>query len=103
VSWQHRYRLEERFVSGGFKVRFRYFLATKVALTKPTLEKNTLYLSIYNEIFVNNKNTFFDRDRIYGELGYVVNKNIKVELGYMNQLFNKGIRDQVNIIGVVNF
>lgn len=103
VSWQHRYRLEERFTASGFKVRFRYFLAAKVALNKPTLEKNTFYISAYNEIFINNKETFFDRNRIYGGFGYVVNKNVKLELGYMNQLFNVGSRDQVNVIGVVNF
>mgnify|MGYP006084491625 FL=1 len=103
VSWQHRYRLEERFTASGFKVRFRYFLAAKVALNKPTLEKNTFYISAYNEIFINNKETFFDRNRIYGGFGYVVNKNVKLELGYMNQLFSVGSRDQVNVIGVVNF
>ncbi len=103
VSWQHRYRLEERFVESGFKLRFRYFLAAKVALNKPTLEKNTIYLSAYNEVFINNKNTFFDRNRMYGGLGYVLNKNVKLELGYMNQLFNVGSRDQINIFGVVNF
>lgn len=84
-------------------MRFRYFLAAKVALNKPTLEKNTFYISAYNEIFINNKETFFDRNRIYGGFGYVVNKNVKLELGYMNQLFNVGSRDQVNVIGVVNF
>ena len=103
VKWQHRYRLEERFVSSGFKLRFRYFLAAKVALNKPKLEKNTIYLSAYNEVFINNKNTFFDRNRMYGGLGYVLNKNVKLELGYMNQLFNVGSRDQINIFGVVNF
>ena len=84
-------------------MRFRYFLAAKVVLNKPTLEKNTFYISAYNEIFINNKETFFDRNRIYGGFGYVVNKNVKLELGYMNQLFNVGSRDQVNVIGVVNF
>ena len=103
ISWQHRYRLEERFTSNGFKVRFRYFLSANIALNKPKLEDKTFYLSAYNEIFINNKETFFDRNRIYGGLGYIINKNIKVELGYMNQLFNKGSRDQVNIIGLVNF
>ncbi|MEN8928272.1 MAG: DUF2490 domain-containing protein [Flavobacteriales bacterium] len=103
VSWQHRYRIEERFLESGFKMRFRYFLSGNIALNKPKLGNKTFYLSAYNEIFVNNKETFFDRNRIYGGVGYIVNKNIKIELGYMNQIFNRGSRDQLNVIGFINF
>ena len=32
-----------------------------------------------------------------------INKNIKLEVGYMNQFFEKYSRDQLNIITFVNF
>ena len=98
---QHRYRIEERFVEDDFRVRFRYFLATNVALTNDKLIPKTLYASAYNEIFINAENTLFDRNRIYGGLGYKFSDNLKTEVGYMNQRFNAGNRDQVNLI--VNF
>ena len=98
VSLVHRYRLEERFVAADFKVRFRYFLATNVALSKPKLEPKTVYLSVYNEIFINSENTLFDRNRLYGGLGYKITKDLKTEVGYMNQRFASGSRDQVNLI-----
>ncbi len=103
VSLQHRYRFEQRFLENDFKLRFRYFLSVNIAITKPTIEKNTLYLSAYNEIFVQSKENLYDRNRLYAGLGYAINKDFRIELGYMNQLFNQGSRDQINIIGLINF
>ncbi len=54
-----------------------------------------MYLSAYNEIFINTKTQLFDRNRIYSGLGYRINKNIRIEAGYMNQLFLNGSRDQL--------
>jgi len=103
VSLQHRYRFEQRFVAGDFKTRLRYFLSMNVPLTKKEITDNTLYLSAYNEIFINPKNSVFDRNRLYGALGYKFNKQVKVELGYMNQFFQHGGRDQINMNTFVNF
>ncbi|MBT8327464.1 MAG: DUF2490 domain-containing protein [Bacteroidia bacterium] len=102
-SLQHRYRIEERFVEENFKVRFRYFLSTNVALTNKKLVPKTVYLSAYNEVFINSQNQLFDRNRIYGGLGYKVTDNLKFEVGYMNQRFFKGSRDQVNLIANFKF
>jgi len=101
VKLNHRYRFEQRFVESDYKMRFRYFLGVNVPLTHKT-EKN-YYLSAYNEIFINSKSAVFDRDRLYGGFGYHLNKNTRLELGYMNQFFENGKRDQINIIAFVNF
>lgn len=103
VSLQHRYRFEQRFLENDFKLRFRYFISVNVALSKPKIEKNTFYLSAYNEVFIQSKENLYDRNRVYAGLGYAINKDFRIELGYMNQLFNKGSRDQINIIGIINF
>jgi len=103
TSISHRYRLEERFVGEDFKMRFRYFLAAKFALNNTELIDRTVYLALYNELFVNSVSTFFDRNRLYGGLGYKLNKNIRFELGYMNQYFNIDGRDQINIATFINY
>ncbi|WP_121068139.1 DUF2490 domain-containing protein [Maribacter vaceletii] len=100
VGVSHRYRFEQRFVANDFKMRFRYFLAINVPLSK---EKDTYYFSAYNEIFLNTKTSIFDRNRLYAGLGYKINKNIRLEAGYMNQFFETTSRDQFNIISFVNF
>ena len=103
INLQHRYRFEQRFIEEDFKLRFRYFLALNFALNKKQLEDKTIYLSAYNEIFLNSQNKVFDRNRLYGGLGYRLNKNIRFEAGYMNQFFDNGNRDQINLITFFNF
>tara|TARA_R110002073_G_scaffold296322_1_gene462308 strand:- start:18662 stop:19303 length:642 start_codon:yes stop_codon:yes gene_type:complete len=98
VTLQHRYRFEQRFVEDNFKTRFRYFLGLNVPF-----KDSKYYLSAYNEIFLNGESNVFDRNRIYAGLGYKVSKGVKIELGYMNQVFETSSRDQINIITFVNF
>ena len=93
----HRYRMEERFLPDDFQLRLRYFLGINIPLNKRKLEKNSIYLSTYNEIFVNTKNTLFDRNRIYAGLGFVINKNCKVETAIMAQKTNQINRNQFQI------
>ncbi len=104
VGLQHRYRFEQRWIENrDFKLRFRYFLSINMALSNPRMEDKTFYLSAYNEIFINNQNVLFDRNRLYGGLGYRLSRLVRFELGYMNQFLNNGGRDQVNVITFLNF
>lgn len=101
---QHRYRFEQRFVEDqDLKLRFRYFLALKVPFNNADLEDKTWYASAYNEIFINHKQVLFDRNRLYGGIGYKLNSNVKLELGYMNQFLNNQNRDQLNLVALVSF
>jgi hypothetical protein len=103
VSIQNRYRFEQRWVEGDFRARFRYFLSFNVLLNNAEMIDRTVYLSSYNEIFLNSKRTVFDRNRLYGGLGYKLNDMFRFEAGYMNQFFNYGNRDQINLITFINF
>jgi len=103
VKLSHRYRFEQRFVESDFKMRFRYFLGLNIPLQHKEDGKNPLYISAYNEIFLNTESSVFDRNRVYGGLGYKFSENLKLELGYMNQFFENSGRDQINIIAFVNF
>ncbi len=103
VGISHRYRFEQRFVEDDFKMRLRYFLGINIPLQYKEDGKNPLYLSMYNEIFLNTKSSVFDRNRIYGGLGYKFSKGLRLELGYMNQFFESSGRDQINLIAFVNF
>ncbi len=98
LNLQHRYRFEQRFLKDDFKTRFRYFLGLSLPF-----KKSNYYLSAYNEIFLNGQSSVFDRNRIYGGLGYQIKKNWKIELGYMNQVFESSGRDQINIITFLSF
>ena len=81
-----------------FKTRFRYFLGLNIPF-----KDSKYYLSTYNEIFLNGASNVFDRNRVYGGLGYKVSDGIKLEIGYMNQIFETSSRDQINLITFINF
>lgn len=101
VGFQHRYRFEQRFVEDDFKLRFRYFLGLNIPLWKN--KEQAFYLSAYDEIFLNTVSNVFDRNRLYGGLGYKINSNLKFELGYMNQFLNSDNRDQINLLCFYNW
>ena len=103
VAVQNRFRFEQRFIEDDFKLRFRYFLGLNIPLNNLQLDDRTWYLSIYNEVFLNTENDLFDRDRLYGGLGYKINHGLRLEMGYMNQFFQNGGRDQINLMAFVNF
>jgi len=95
----HRYRFEQRFVEKDFKMRFRYFLSLNI----PFKASSRYYFSAYNEIFLNTESAVFDRNRLYSGIGFQMNKNLKIEVGYMNQFFETTSRDQLNIVTFLNF
>ncbi|MBB4804901.1 hypothetical protein HNP38_000173 [Chryseobacterium defluvii] len=96
-SLQHRYRLEERFLEDDFRMRFRYLLGLNIPINRKEMLPKTLYASVYNEIFLHFNSPVFDRNRVYGALGYVISKNLRIEAGYMNQIQENKNRGQVQI------
>ena len=94
LKFEHRYRYEQRWVKNkiidetDYKDRLRYRLMAFLPLNKPTFEKGTLFLGVYDEIFMNTKETFFDRNRFYVALGYQINKMTQVQAGYLRQRVN---------------
>jgi hypothetical protein len=98
VKLTHRYRIEERFFRDDFKVRFRYFLAVNIPFNHKTIQKNTVYLSLYDEVFLQPEALVFDRNRLYGAIGFAFTPNLKLELGYMSQALSNYYRNQFQIV-----
>lgn len=104
TALQHRYRFEQRFVEDDFRMRFRYFLGIHVYFNNTEFEDGTWHFSMYNEIFLNTEENVFDRNRLYGGIGYKLSKMFRFELGYMNQFLPNGNnRDQINLATFVNW
>lgn len=102
----HRFRYEQRFVENqDFRTRYRYNLFMNVALNKKELEHKTVYLALYNEIFINGQKNIgngqsvelFDRNRLYAAVGYGVAKNLRCQLGIMNQTTNGSSKNQLQL------
>jgi hypothetical protein len=102
----HRYRYEQRFVENqDFRTRFRYALFINAALNKTSLGKNTVYLALYNEIFINGERDIgderrvelFDRNRTYLGAGYGITDNLRVQAGWMKQITDNWSKGQLQL------
>lgn len=114
--FHHRYRLEQRFLElkkrseeadlqpDGhlFKQRARYRFMVSIPLSRKTMEDNTLFLALYDEVFLqfgrNVGSNILDQNRLSACLGWRVDADLNVQLGYLNQYIPKpdGIRAERN-------
>ena len=85
INFRHRYRLEQRWIKQGeeikYKNRARYMLSLKLPISKN--EDSPLFISLYDEIFLNISDTPFDQNRLFAALGYQINKQMNFQLGYL--------------------
>jgi outer membrane receptor protein involved in Fe transport len=104
----HRYRFEQRFLENAslnadhqkitngyrFRQRTRYRLTATIPINNKTMEDHTLFLSVFDEIFINfgkgvGKNVL-DQNWFNASLGWQFNQQFKISLGYQNQFIIKG-------------
>lgn len=88
VKLEHRYRAEQRWINGRYRNRLRYRLMVFLPLNKPTIEPGAVFFGLYDEIFVNTRAIFFDRNRLYAALGYQLNRNLSIQAGLLQQQVN---------------
>ena len=98
VKIRHRYRLEQRWIkkvdvvqisnntsfsefSTSYKNRARYMLSVKFPISKN--EESPLFVSLYDEIFLNISDSPFDQNRLFAALGYQINKQMNFQVGYL--------------------
>ncbi len=90
IRFEHRYRLEQRWFdfrgnTTEFRNRFRYRLNLFIPLNSPKIGTGTVFASVYDEIFLNPKGPVFERNRLYGGLGYQFSPRWVAQVGWVNQ------------------
>jgi hypothetical protein len=93
VSFEHRYRAEQRFTSNGYRNRFRYRLSATVPLNNKKIGPKTIYALGWNELFFTDDEPFFERNRLFVGGGYEFSKNVAMQMGYIHQ-FDYKINDE---------
>ena len=107
----HRFRYEQRFVeSQDFRTRLRYNFFLNVALNSTEMTAKTIYLALYNEIFINGERKIgvddngadrtvelFDRNRIYAAIGYILKNNLRIQFGIMQQTTDNWMKNQLQL------
>lgn len=95
IKIEHRYRIEQRFTSTGYKNRFRYRINTIIPINHKKVIPKTWFLSAFDEVFINNESPYFEQNRIFFGAGYELNKNVTFLGGYINRFDNSGGTNQV--------
>lgn len=85
VKFEHRYRVEQRWVDDKYKGRLRYRLMLTMPIGKPTFEDKTWFVGVYDEVFINTQRSFFDRNRLYAAAGYKLNSQLSFQAGVLHQ------------------
>lgn len=103
-KFEHRYRLEQRFIHKGDKAdvnyskinehRARYRLQVTLPLT------DIFFLNFYDEIFLNLQSNVYGQNRLYAALGINVTDNLSVQAGYLKNHFPTRNYDRLQI-GVI--
>ncbi len=85
IKIEHRYRAEQRWVNDRYRNRFRYRLNAVIPLNHRKMQSGTAFISAFDEIFLNNAQPHFERNRVSASAGYQFNARISAQLGWVNQ------------------
>ena len=85
LKLEHRYRIEQRWRTQGFRNRFRYRLNAIISLNQPKINTGALYAYVNDEIYLTDQPSYFQRNRFYVGAGYRFIKQLTVQMGYLHQ------------------
>ena len=85
VRVDHRFRIEQRWLNGNYRSRFRYRINPVIPINHKTIVPHTLYGVVFDELFFTNQAPYFERNRFFAGLGYQFNKVIAIQSGFLRQ------------------
>ncbi|MEE1962628.1 DUF2490 domain-containing protein [Allomuricauda taeanensis] len=95
LLFEHRYRLEQRFLDFGDATDTQHRARYRIQMTLPLT--NTFYLNFYDELFINLQDDLFGQNRLYAAVGVNVTENSSVQLGYMRNQFPNAVYDRLQV------
>ncbi|TAI49212.1 DUF2490 domain-containing protein [Flagellimonas allohymeniacidonis] len=93
--FEHRYRLEQRFLDFGDFTDTQHRARYRIQVTLPLTD--VFFLNFYDELFINLQDDLFGQNRLYGALGIHLTPNSSVQLGYLRNQFTSAVFDRLQI------
>ncbi|TRZ43710.1 DUF2490 domain-containing protein [Robertkochia solimangrovi] len=84
-AFEHRYRFEQRFLHRYDESETQHRARYRLQITYPL--GTHWFLNAYDEIFINLQEPVFGQNRLYGAVGYKVNKDLSFQFGYLKNHF----------------
>src|SRR6056297_439555 len=91
--FEHRYRLEQRFLDFGETTDTQHRARYRIQMTLPLTD--TFFLNFYDELFINLQDDLFGQNRLYGAVGVNITENSSVQLGYLRNQFTNAVYDRL--------
>ncbi len=85
LRFEHRYRLEQRFISNQGENQTRHRARYRLQLTLPLTD--TFFINVYDEVFLNLQGEVFDQNRLYAAFGVRITENSSIQVGYLKNHF----------------
>jgi len=82
--FEHRVRLEQRFIGDKYKNRLKYRLGLLVPINKTEMVHGSIYLALSDELFMPQYGPVVEKNRFYLGAGFKMNKNAALQIGCIN-------------------
>ncbi|MCU0335713.1 MAG: DUF2490 domain-containing protein [Chitinophagaceae bacterium] len=93
LKFEHRYRMEMRWTSNGYRNRFRYRLACSYPFGRAKDGQSPFSASVSNELFFTDNAPYFERNRLQATLSWKATRQSTIQAGYLSQ-FDYRINDE---------
>src|SRR5690606_31701244 len=93
--FEHRYRLEQRFLDFGDVTETQHRARYRIQMTLPLTD--TFFLNFYDELFINLQDELFGQNRLYGAVGVNITENSSMQVGYLRNQFSNAVYDRLQI------
>ncbi len=95
LFFEHRYRLEQRFLDFGETTDTQHRARYRIQMTLPLTD--TFFLNFYDELFINLQDDLFGQNRLYAALGVNITENSSIQFGYLRNQFANAVYDRLQI------
>jgi hypothetical protein len=93
--FEHRYRLEQRFLDFGEETDTQHRARYRLQLTLPLTD--IFFINLYDEVFLNLQDQVFGQNRLYAALGLHITENSSVQIGYLKNHFSSANFDRIQL------
>lgn len=95
LLFEHRYRLEQRFLDFGDATDTQHRARYRIQMTLPLTD--TFFLNFYDELFINLQDELFGQNRLYGAVGVNITENSSMQVGYLRNQFSNAVYDRLQV------
>jgi len=83
-NFEHRVRIEQRFIPGNYKNRYRYRLGLVIPVNKAEMVKGSVYLAVNNEFWLPQHGVFMEKNRFFAGAGFKISSSTAFQIGCIN-------------------